>query len=257
MKSQLVIGSIVLAALVLATAWGQSGRTEVTETGRPGRQAPRRTLDMQMVSDMIADLQARVERIEARMALQGDQAIAGADAGGGLSGAELEVDPKDKVMQLDRFETVPPDPADYARLKELQDEVDALERTVDQVRNRVASVAGRSGGYRGSGYDSGVDRERGAQGQLLADYQEKLRTKQGEVKRLEREIDRPKQVIHGHWGNRLIILRTTADLTGVLSRLDVGSYLTWTGRRHQFDDTSEEWVVMQVEKYELPEGGGE
>jgi len=160
-------------------------------------------------------------------------------------------------MQLDRFETVPPDPADYVRLKELQDEAAALERTVDQVRNRVASAAGRSGGYRGSSYGSSTDRERAAQGQLLADYQEKLRAKQGEVKRLQREIDRPSQVIHGHWGNRLIILRTTADLSGVLSRMDAGAYLTWTGRRHQFDNASEEWVVAKVSTYELPEGTGE
>lgn len=73
----------------------------------------------------------------------------------------------------------------------------------------------------------------------------------GEYKRLERELKRPKQIIHGHWGNKVITLRTTRDVSRALNRIDAGDYLTWTGRRLRYDSTSVEWVVTSVKRYNV------
>ena len=139
------------------------------------------------------------------------------------------------------------------------DEVEAMEKTVDQMRNKLSSLTGRGGGggygggsYRGgSSRNVGNSRRRAAQATLLAEWQKKFREKKGEALHLRREIERPKQIIHGNWGNRVITLRTTKDMSAVLSRTDTGSYITWSGRRLSSDATSEEWVVISVSRYDL------
>ena len=58
------------------------------------------------------------------------------------------------------------------------------------------------------------------------------------------------QIIHGHRGENIVItLRTTKDLTSVLSRVDPVQLFTSTGRRLGVDATSEEWVVTSVSQY--------
>ena len=85
-------------------------------------------------------------------------------------------------------------------------------------------------------------------GRLLADYEQQLRKKRGEMKKLEREMKEPKQIIHGHWGAKLITLETVRDVSGVLDRMDLGDTLTWKGRRVREDANSQHWVVNSVSR---------
>lgn len=249
MKSHLIVSGVVLTAVVMAAAIGQEGRMEAESPASPSMRSRTQSATPQAMLQRIRDLESRVERLEARAMLLGDSNIQIEDRD--LTGAELEVEPGENVMQLDGFEIVQPKPEDYERLEQLREEADALGRRVDTMRRKVASLSG-SGGYRGSSYSRQSSRQRTAQAQLLAQYEKEFRAKEGEAKRLEREIERPKQIVHGHWGSRIISLRTTTDLSSVLSRVDDDAYLTWTGRRMRLDDNAEEWVVTSIRPYELP-----
>ena len=256
MNKQSVTTAIVLVVLLIATASGQSGRRELEKEPSSQNQSRRRPTNIRQIANVIENMESRIERLEARVALTDATIIENAPQLE-LTEAEKEVNPKDNVLQLLRVELLANDPGDYEKLNDLEEERNALERTVNQMRKKVASMSGRSGGsssgYRGGGGSKDVSgsRQRAAQGQLLADWQSKYRKKMGEYKRLERELKRPKQIIHGHWGNKVITLRTTKDVSNALNRIDAGDYLTWTGRRLRFDSTSEEWVVTSVRRYNI------
>ena len=256
MNKQSLTTAIVLVVILIATASGQSGRLEMDADPSTQKQSRRRPTSISQMAIMIENMETRIERLEARAALSDASIIENAPQLE-LTGAEKELDPNVKVLQLLRVEIVANNPEDYKKLRGLEEERDALERTVQQMRKKVASMSGRSGsrggGYRGGGGSKDVSgsRRRAAQGELLAEWQTKYRAKRGEYKRLERELKRPKQIIHGHWGNKVITLRTTRDVSRALNRIDAGDYLTWTGRRLRYDSTSEEWVVTSVKRYNI------
>jgi hypothetical protein len=79
-------------------------------------------------------------------------------------------------------------------------------------------------------------------------YQTQYKKKKGEVARLERELNQPKQIIHGSWEGKIISLQATKDLTGKLNKIDVGGYLTWEGRRIREDEVSQDWVVWNIDR---------
>ena len=66
------------------------------------------------------------------------------------------------------------------------------------------------------------------------------------MKRLERQLKEPRQVILGHWNDKIITLRTTQDVSRALNRIDTGAYLSWQGRRVREDRDSQEWVVTSI-----------
>ena len=53
----------------------------------------------------------------------------------------------------------------------------------------------------------------------LADYKQELRKKQGDYKRKERELEEPKQIIHGNYNGMIITLTTTRDQMCLFSLL--------------------------------------
>ena len=148
-----------------------------------------------------------------------------------------------RLMIFDAVETIEPDPDAKEELKRLQKEADAFQRTVDQMeRSVVASASNRS--YRGRRAGPSQRRDKG---ELLGDYKRKLGQKRGEVRRLERSINEPKQLIIGHWEGKIITLHASKDLTPTLNKLDPGDQLSWEGRRVREDKDSQEWVITRIE----------
>ena len=150
------------------------------------------------------------------------------------------------VMQLDGVDTVDPDPDAYEELDRLKRDVDALERQVERQKASVSSSMGSSGGYSRSYRSNRSSRQGRARGELLADYQKRYRQKKGELKRLERQLNEPRQLILGNWDGKVISLTTTTDVSRVLNRIDTGGYLSWEGRRIREDIDSQEWVVTSI-----------
>ncbi len=237
MKRILALGLVALALLFAApraqTAIGQ------------GSSLDRAVRDLE---DTILKMDARLERLEALAAMKSptlydprDTVIDDEGTGRPTSGPKW-------VMEFDGVDTIEPDPDAYNELEQLKRDADRLEQQVDRQKRAVSSSAGSSGGggYSRSYRSSRVSRQGRASGELLADYQNQYRRKRGEVKRLERQLKEPRQVILGHWDGRVITLRTTQDVSRILNRIDTGDYLTWDGRRVRQDQDSQEWVVTQI-----------
>ncbi|MCZ6834978.1 MAG: hypothetical protein O7G85_04320 [Planctomycetota bacterium] len=259
MKQNVVIASVILILLMMAAAVGQQGMNEANQQ-IPSAQRSNR-LSINDALPLLRDLRGRVERLEARAALDGARFMDSPNfdqdtANQNLTNAELEVDPNDNVIQLIRFDIIAPNPDDYLKLRDLEDEVAAIKKTVVNLELKVTSMSGRTSGsggsYRGgSSRSNSNSRRRAAQAELLSEWRKRFREKNGEMLHMKRDIENPKQIIHGNWGNRVITLRTTADMSNVLSRVDNGQYLTWRGRRLRSDATSEEWVVSSISRYDL------
>ena len=155
------------------------------------------------------------------------------------------------------------EPALYDEVEQALKEVEALERTVESKSRTVESITG--GGHSGSYYsgrgrtkDVTQSRRRRSEQRLLADYRVQLRKKQGEAKRLQQQLEEPRQIIHGHWGQKIIMLQTTKDLSRRLDKMELGDQLSWRGRRLRQDNSGEEWVVLSIQKVEseVDEGTG-
>lgn len=248
MKSQNISFGIAASVLIIATSFGQAGRAQPSQDTPTPRVGQTRGASSANVAKIVEDLQHRVERLEAQAALRDSSFMEARSEGEAALGLEEGA----RAMQLLRFDSLDPDPSGFDRLKELNDEVKSLARTVESERKKLASLSGSGSGFRGNSNNRSGQRRR-AQAQLLAEYQANLRKKQGEANRLERDLNSPKQLIHGHRGdNRVITLRTTKDLSGVLSRVDPGQLLKWNGRRLSFDGTTEEWVVSSISRYDRP-----
>ena len=234
------VGLIVLA-LVLTSAIGQTAR----DRGAGGDYADPATRELQ---ETIRQHEARIERLEARAARESPTYLDEGTIGQPPPAPPSEAGrPPTRIMILDAVDTVEADPAGYKELERLQRDVDALERTVEQMERRSSSMTGSSGGYSRGYKNTSSQRRRAAQGELAADYMNKLRKKKGEMKRLERELNEPKQVLHGHWESQIITLETTRDQSRALDRIDRGAYLTWSGRRLSEDANSQEWIVTRIE----------
>jgi hypothetical protein len=234
------VGLIILA-VVMTTAIGQTARDR--GAGSYGSDPSVRALE-----ERIYQHEARIERLEARAAQQSptyldDDTIEQPPRAPRSAAGE----PPSRIMILDSIDTVEPDPAGFEELERLERDVDALERTVERMERNVSSMAGSSGGYSRGYKNTSSSRRRAAQGELAADYNNKLRKKKGELKRLERELNEPKQILHGHWESQIISLKTTKDQSRALDRIDRGAHLTWSGRRLRADDDSAEWIVTRIE----------
>ncbi len=239
MKRILALGLVAMALLFAApraqTAIGQGGSLD------------RAVRDLE---DTVLKMDVRLERLEALAAMRsptlydpGDTMI---DDEATAPGAPSRSSAPRWVMQLDGVDTVDPDPDAYKELDRMKRDVEALERQVERQKRSVSSASGSSGGYSRSYRSHRTNRHGRAHGELLADYQTQYRQKKGDLKRLERQLNEPRQLILGNWNGKVISLETTKDVSRVLNRIDTGGYLSWEGRRIREDIDSQEWVVTSI-----------
>ena len=237
MKRILALGLVALALLFAApraqTAIGQGSSLDRA---------------VRNLEDTVLKMDARLERLEALAAMKSPTLYDPRDAVIDDAGTAPQASAPRWVMQLDGVDTVEPDPDAYKELERMKKDVQHLERQVERQKRSVSSSMGVSGGggYSRSYRSHRTNRQGRAQGELLADYQKQYREKRGEMKRLERQLQEPRQVILGHWNDKIITLRTTKDVSRTLNRIDTGEYLSWEGRRVREDRDSMEWVVTSI-----------
>ena len=236
MKRILALG-LVTMALVFAAPRAQTAIGQGSSLDRAVRD----------LEDTVLRMDARLERLEALAALKSPTLYDSRDTVIDDDRTARQASAPRWVMQLDGVETVEPDPDAYKELAQMKKDVEFLERQVERQKRSVSSSSGSSGGYSSRSYRSHRTNRRGrAQGELLADYQNQYRQKRGDMKRLERQLKEPRQVILGHWNDKIITLRTTQDVSRALNRIDTGAYLSWQGRRVREDRDSQEWVVTSI-----------
>jgi len=235
MKRFLALGLVAMALLI-------AGPPAQTAIGQ-GSSLDRVVRDLE---DTVLKMDIRLERLEALAALKSPSLYASRDTVIDDDRPARQASAPHWVMQLDGVDTVEPDPDAYKELDQLTKDVQYMERQVERQKRSVSSTSGSSG-YSSRSYRSNrTNRQGRAQGELLADYQKQYNQKRGEMKRLERELKEPRQVILGNWNNKIITLRTTQDVSRTLNRIDSGAYLSWEGRRVYEDRDSQEWVVTSI-----------
>ncbi len=236
MKRILALGLVAIALLFAAP------RAEMA-IGQ-GSSLDRAVRDLE---DTVLRMDARLERLEGLAAMRSPTLYNSRDTVIDDDGTAPRTSAPQRVMQLDGVDTVEPDPGAYKELEQLRNDVEYMERQVQRQKRLVSSTSGSSGGYSSRSYRSNrTSRQGRAQGELLADYQNQYHQKKGEMKRLERQLNEPRQVILGNWNDKIIILRTTKDVSRTLNRIDTGGYLSWEGRRIHEDRDSQEWVVTSI-----------
>ena len=72
----------------------------------------------------------------------------------------------------------------------------------------------------------------------------------GEAARLVREAEAPRQIIEGGNEGVRITLITKSNLLPVLSRIQLGATVTWTGTRTAASPVEETWIISSIEKVE-------
>ncbi len=239
MKRILALGLVVIALLFVAPR----ARTAIGQ----GSSLDRVVRDLE---DIVLKMDVRLERLEALAAKRSPLLYDPRDTMIDDEGTGRETPSRSSaprwIMQLDGVDTVEADPDAYKELERLQRDVDALYRQVERQKRSVSSTMGSSGGYSRSYRSHRTNRQGRAQGELLADYQREYKQKRGDMKRLERQLNEPRQLILGNWEGKVISLETTKDVSRVLNRIDTGGFLSWKGRRIREDIDSQEWVVTSI-----------
>lgn len=235
----------ILALGLVATALLLAAPRAQTAIGQ-GSSLDRAVRDLE---DAVLKMDARLERLEALAAMRSptlydaNDAIIDDDGSAPKGPRSSEIR---RVMQFDGVETVESDPEAGKELERLERDVEALRQQVERQRQVASSSSASSGGYSRSYRSDRVSRQGRASGELLAEYEKQYRQKNGEMKRLERQLNEPKQIILGNWEGKIITLQTTGDFSRVLNRIDVGGHLSWDGRRVREDQDSQEWVVTVI-----------
>lgn len=150
-----------------------------------------------------------------------------------------------RIMQLISIEPSPPD-------RGLRERVVELRRAAAQLEGRARSADGSRAQL---GPTTNQNKARKADYRKIAlEFRTEAKNKRGEASRLERDLETPKQEIHGWNGERYVILQTERDLSGPLTRIRADGFLKWTGRLTGLTDGTEIYSVTSVEPAVRPSG---
>ena len=198
--------------------------------------------DIQMVRKQLADVELRVARLEHAGGAEGSSRSGG-------SGAD-DTNPV-RSMVVGGIQTVKGAPMDPDAADDLQDDIDALQRTVNNHLNRAEGEHGYyyGGNYYGRGH-SGVERRIVSQRHVANRYATQLAIKKRQLETMQHAANKITQVIHGHDGETIITLWTLSDMSSELAEIKIGDVITWRGKRIDASEKSETWHAESIDKIE-------
>ena len=193
------------------------------------------------IRKQLADLGLRVARLE--------HAGGVVSSGSGGSGEDATSPARSMVVvgiQMAEGEPMNPDAAD-----DLQDDIDALQRTVDQHLDRAEGSHDYydGGSYYGRGRH-GADRRIVSQRHIANRYATQLANKKQQLEKMQHAANMITQIIHGHDGETIITLKTMSDMSSELAQIEIGDVITWRGKRAKASETSEDWYAESIKKIE-------
>lgn len=210
------------------------------------------------LEERVEFLEQRVERLETRALMHApeyfdDELFEQLMAGEYVPSDEWRL--PDHVMMVDGMDLVDvaPDDGRYDQIDKLTREADALDKTIHNLERELANRRDSGGSARRGNWNRYDGSNKLSKQNLLKRYKAEQRRKRQEAERLRKQIEEPKQIITGHWDERLIILTTTRDLSGGLAEIDPGDGVTWRGRRILATSDREEWIVTSITRLDPPE----
>ncbi len=207
--------------------------------------------ELAQIRHAIADLGLRVARLE-----HGEGMAAGPIDPGSPASASPPVARSMVVVGIQTADNPPPN---QDQINELQDDIDALQKTVNFHENQLDRVAGQTyyaGGYYSGGHYGynhsiqGRNAQEEAQQHMAGRYATQLAIKKEQLDKLQQAATQPLQIIHGHDGDVIFTLRTKVNLARALKTINIGDTVTWRGERDSADDNSETWLISSISKIE-------
>ncbi len=232
---KLFMGVAILAALV--------GLMAVAQSGSAG--------ELAQLRHALADLGLRVSRLEHA----GGVAARPVDPGNPASAEQGEA----RSMVVVGIQTADNPPPNQDEINELQDDIDALQKTVNFHADQASRVEGNTyyaGGYYSGGHYgyshtiNGRNAQENAQHDMTNRYATQLAIKKRKLDNLKHAAAVPHQIIHGHDGEVIFTLRTKFDLARKLKTINIGDTVTWRGERVSADEGSEAWSISSIKKLE-------
>jgi len=224
--SRYLISVAMVAALIGLVAVSQDGMVD-QQIGQVRKQ--------------LADLGLRVARLE----------HAGGVVPSGSDGSGADTTSPARSMVVGGIQVAEGQPMDSDAADDIQDDIDALQRTVNY---HVDQAEGSHGYYDGGSYYGGghAGRERRivSQRAIANRYATQLAIKKQQLDKMQHAADMITQIIHGHDGETIITLKTMSDMSSELAEIEIGDVITWTGKREQASATSEDWYAESIEKIE-------
>ncbi len=224
---------------------------------------------VQHLVEEIQQLRAKLEELEAKVVQLEAQAKPPTDAS--PLGAE-EPDVEDpaalpaRLMQVERWRELPPDPAITRQAEDLRKQAQLKDNEVSSLhaeKNKLmkCSYCARLG-YHCSNKDlhDKSELERARQRQNLSTRISKIESDAKNLRsradRLDRENAAKRQEITGWDGAKTVVLRTVGDQSGVLSKLTDGGFVTWRGTvvSHNADDNVQVWKATSIAVADSPPG---
>ncbi len=201
------------------------------------------TVDQQIgqIRKQLADLGLRVARIE-----HAGGVVPSLSEGSGADAASPV-----RSMVVGGIQTADGQPMDADAADDLQDDIDALQMTVNHHLNQAEGAHGYydRGSYYGGGV-SGRARRITSQREIADRYATQLAIKKQQLDKMKHAAGRITQIIHGHHGETIITLNTMSDMSSELAQIEIGDVITWRGKRAQASATSEDWYAESIQKIE-------
>ncbi len=198
---------------------------------------------------MVADMGLRVSRLEH---------AAGVSPGAvDSSHGSASSDNVARSMVVGGIQQAKNPPANQDEIQDLNEDIDALQQTVNFHEDNASRVSGDTyyvGGYWSDGHygynhsNVGRNRQEMAQHQMTGRYASQLAGKKRQLDKLQHAAAEPHQILHGHDGDVIFTLKTKHNLSRYLKNINIGDTVTWRGERVSSDDSSEIWMITWIDK---------
>jgi predicted RNase H-like nuclease (RuvC/YqgF family) len=201
------------------------------------------------LTQLVAQLAARLDALSARVETL-------EHSGGAVQGVVGNAAPQPGPMRTMVVDNI--QPSDHTddnsdEINQLQVEVNSLQNTVNSQTDNLDRTVGTSvqtqenvGGEVSNRSD--IDRQIAGQREQVERYATQLANKKEELDRLQRAANQPKQILHGHNGQTLIMLQSKFNISGQLTNIAPGDTVTWAGTMIKGDENMQIWLVDIVKE---------
>jgi hypothetical protein len=203
------------------------------------------------LSALVASLTARLDALSVRvdnLERSGGGGGGGAPAAQGVVASPGPQAAPTRTMIVDNIQ-----PSDHTddnsdEIHQLTIEVNALQNTVNSASDDLDRTVGTGvqtvenvGGEVSNRSD--IDRQTAGQREQVGRYATQLGIKKEQLDRLQAAANQPKQILHGHNGQLLIMLQSKFNISGQLEHIASGDTVTWTGTLLGGDEHMQTWLV--------------
>lgn len=158
-----------------------------------------------------------------------------------------------RTMVVDNIQPSDHNDDNSEEIHQLQVEINSLQNTVNSQTDNLDHTVGQSvqtvenvGGEVSNRSD--IDRQIAGQREQVERYATQLSIKTNELNQLQQAANQPKQILHGHNGQMLIMLQSKFNISGQLSSIAPGDTVTWAGTMVKGDEQMQIWLVDIVKE---------